>query len=409
MTADTGLPPDMERVLADWFQATAPRREPADLLDRVLTRTAGVRRRPSWWQAGSWLDVLDRPRWLFGRAITIGTVVALLVALVAVMLTAASRPPFPMPLGRNGLLLAAAPGQLLLLDGNGAVVRRAATGDQFGQGAWSHDGTRLAHAEGSSASPNLVITDADLGELLRIDLPADTVPSFSWSPDDRHITFGTDTANGARAYVIDVAAGAVARPITDVALHAVMPVWSPDGGLIALRGGVSVDQLALYVVRPDGSALVRLSHQASAVEQCKISWTPDGQSIVFATAAGVYVAWRIDRDGSNETMLTSAADTSFCPSVSPDGTRIAVAQWLSTGKYVTIRSIDGSGPSRPDGPLWDSWPGVWSPDGSTIAINGRTLDGSPDPRAFLDANGAGPARTFLADGADVVDWQRLAR
>ena len=123
-------------------------------------------------------------------------------------------------------------------------------------------------------APQLVITDPELRELLRLPLPASTVPFFSWSPDDRQLTFGTESDTEARVYVIDLAAGAVARPITDVGVDGLAPEWSPDGGLIALRAGVALDQQALYVVRPDGTGLTRLSRGARAVDLCKIDLDP---------------------------------------------------------------------------------------------------------------------------------------
>jgi len=305
--------------------------------------------------------------------------------------------------------VAGRPGELLLIDTAGRTVARTGTGEQTGFGAWSHDGTRLAHADGTVDAPQLVITDPGLRELLRLPLPASTVPFFSWSPDDRELTFGTETDTQARVYVIDVAAGAVARPITDIGVDGLAPTWSPDGELIALRAGVSLDQQALYVVRPDGTGLTRLSRGARAVDLCNIAWTPDGHSIVFGTAAGEFVIWIIDRDGSGERMLTSGSVQSFCPSVSPDGTRIAAAVWQDTGRHVTVQSLVGSSSVvTPDGPLFDILPGVWAPDGQTLAMNGRVLDAGPSPRAFIDPGGIAPAQTFFANDAEVVDWQRLA-
>ena len=377
-----------EDQLAGWFEQTAPTREPEALLGRVLGETIALRPRPWWWPAGSPLDVLDRPRDAARRGLSLGVVLAVIAAVLGAALFAGSHPRLPLPLGRNGLLVAGRPGELLLIDPNGNTVARTGTGELAGFGAWSHDGTRLAHADGTVDAPQLVITDPDLRELLRLPLPASTVPFFSWSPDDRQLTFGTESDTEARVYVMDVAAGAVARPITDAAVEGLAPAWSPDGGLIALRAGVSLDQQALYVVRPDGTGLMRLSRGARAVDLCNIAWTPDGRSIVFGTAAGEFAIWRIDRDGSNEQILTAGSVQTGCPSVSPDGARLAAEVWQNSGRFQTVQAIGGSHTVvTPDGPLWGDWAGVWSPDGRTIAMNGRVLDGGPSPRAFLDPDG----------------------
>jgi len=108
-------------------------------------------------------------------------------------------------------------------------------------------------------------------------------------------------------------------------------------------------------------------------------------------------------------MLTAGSVQTFCPSVSPDGTRLAASVWQDTGRRLTVQALAGS-PTvvTPAGPLWGDWAGVWAPDGGTIAMNGRVLDGGPSPRAFLDPDAVAPATTFFADDAQIVDWQRLA-
>ena len=76
---------------------------------------------------------------------------------------------------------------------------------------------------------------------------------------------------------------------------------------------------------------------------------------------------------------------------------------------MTVQALGGATTVlTPNGPLWGDWAGVWSPDGRTIAMNGRVLDRGPSPRAFLDPDGIAPARIFFADDAELIDWQRLA-
>jgi Tol biopolymer transport system component len=129
---------------------------------------------------------------------------------------------------------------------------------------------------------------------------------------------------------------------------------------------------------------------------------------VFGTAGGVYAIWAVDRDGSHERILTSDSVQTFCPSISPDGTRIAAAVWGPLNRFLTIFAPDGKIIGTPDGPIWDYYPGVWSPDGRTIAVNGRSITGGEDPRAFVDPMAIAPPRTFFIEGAFITDWQRLA-
>jgi hypothetical protein len=416
MSDRTDNPIDFERSLVDWLEGTAPDREPPDLLGRVLETTAVTRRRPAWWKPGRPASALWLPRQAAGRTLAVAAIVALLILALALAFAIGSRPQVPLPLGQPGLLLAGRLGELLLVDGSGAIHRRVSTGELWGYGAWSRDGSRLAHGDGAVTDPFLVVTNADLDVIARIRVPAGTVPAFSWSPDGHRIAFGVENDTEAQIYVVDVAAGAVPVPITEIAIDARGPSWSPDGSLIAFRAGVPLDQQALYVMRPDGTGITRLSEHGRAVMlTCGFPWLPDGRSILFETRfAGV---WTVDRDGANERALIGGSTPATCPSVSPDGKRIAASVDTTTGVrgwIVDLGVVVGDvGLELPHaeipGPLWDRLPAVWSPDGRSIAVNGRVLDGGPMPRLIVDPDGIRPARTFFIDNAVIVDWQRLPK
>src|SRR6185503_6147362 len=299
MSERTTSPIDFERSLVDWLEAMAPDREPADLLGRVLETTLVTRRRPGWWKPGGPAASLWQPRQMIGRTLAVAAVLLLLILALAVALAVGSRPQEPLPLGRPGLIVAGRLGELLLVDESGAVQRRVPTGEFWGYGAWSRDGTRLAYADGAATDPFLVVTNPELDEVARIRVPAGTVAAFSWSPDGRQIAFGVVTETDGQIYVVDAAAGKVPVPITDSSIDARAPSWSPDGSLIAFRAGVSINTQALFVMQRDGTGITRLSQQARAVvETCGFPWTPDGRSILFETRfAGV---WAVDGDGTNE-------------------------------------------------------------------------------------------------------------
>ena len=406
MTARPPVDPRFEAGLTAWLTSAAPTAEPDGLLDRVLATTATTRRRPAWWTPGGAADLLVNRRTLGRGLALVATLTA--VAIAALAIAVGSRPHVPLPPGRPGWIVAAEQGKLLLLDEGGSIRFSWDTGAYPGVGSWSPDGSRLAYVEGDPAQPDLVIRDDHLDEVLRLALPANAAPFVSWAPDGKRIAFGVETDADSRIHVIDVAAGAQAIPITDPALQAVRPSWSPDGSLIAFRGGVALDQQAVYAMRPDGSGVVRLTEAARAVEPfCGFPWTPDSRTIAFGTHFnGV---WTVNGDGTNERQVTGLSDQAYCPSISPDGTRIAAMSWLDTGKYIVVMDLDGGHRVTPAGPLYDAWPAVWSPDGSLLVVNGRDLAGGPAPRAFLDPAGVQPARTIhLEDDAFVIGWQRLA-
>jgi Tol biopolymer transport system component len=401
---------DFEDVLGGWLAESAPAAEPPHLLERVLTQTARTARRPSWWGTG-----LRRATWVGEGAValprTLAAVasLALLVVLgLALVLAGGARPRVPLPPGLPGLIVGAREGELWLFDSAGDAHGSVATGEFLGLGAWSTDGLRLARFGGTIASPILVISTAKLDDVvLSLPLPAGAVPDLTWSPDGRRIAFGVDRDGLVAIYVVDVTPGATALRLTDPALEARVPRWSPDGSLIAFRGGVAIDQLALYVIRPDGTDTLRLSQSGRAVETAcgGGSWSPSGNSIVFDTRyAG---AWSVDADGSNERQIIGGYTEAHCAAVAPDGTRIAVVVSTQSGNEIQVMGIDGSGVVIPAQPLADYFRPIWSPDGREIASNGRTLMGGPAPRSFLDAAGVRPERTFHVLDTYLVDWQRL--
>jgi Tol biopolymer transport system component len=108
------------------------------------------------------------------------------------------------------------------------------------------------------------------------------------------------------------------------------PAWSPDGGWIAFtseREG-SAD---LYRVRPDGTAVERLTDSPAYDDQAAFSG--DGQQIVFVTtrADGTADLWTLDIRTRRATALTSGPGGDYRPSWSPDGSWIAFTSDRGTG------------------------------------------------------------------------------
>jgi Tol biopolymer transport system component len=399
---------DFDARLVDWLEGTAPLAEPDGLLGRVLSTTATTRRMPPWMGPSRPLAWLEPTGGRLSRALLVAATVALLIVASLIAVAVGTRPQVPLPLGRPGLLIAARPGELQLVNASGAITDRVATGEQAGIGAWSRDGSRLAYATGPLDRPVLVVADAALHPVLTIDVPVGIGLPVTWAPDGRRIAFWADNREVTQVFVVDVAQGAVPIAITDRDLRAERPSWSPDGDWIAFRGGVDLDQQALYIARPNGRDALRLSESGRAVDSsCGFPWTADGRTIAFATRFnGV---WTVGSDGSNEHQITAASDQAYCPSLSPKGDRLAAMIWQATGKFIVVMDLAGQHRVTPAGPLYDAFPAVWSPDERTLVVNGRDLADKSAPRSFIDPDGVLPAHSVHLDGDPyLVDWQRLA-
>ena len=125
-----------EDQLARWFEQTAPsarargpaRAGPAARPSPSVPDPGGGR------PAARWTSSIG-PGSPPGAGLSLAAVLALIAMVLGAALFAGSHPRLPLPLGRNGLLVAGRPGELLLIDPTGTTVARTATGELTGFGA----------------------------------------------------------------------------------------------------------------------------------------------------------------------------------------------------------------------------------------------------------------------------------
>src|SRR5882672_4246069 len=133
------------------------------------------------------------------------------------------------------------------------------------------------------------------------------------------------------------------------------PVWSPDGTKIAFASSRDTNP-EIYVMDPNGSNVVRLTHDSAADGQP--AWSPDGTKIAFQSNRETdYAVWVMNADGSSPTRLTDPSTSAGAPSWSPDGTRIAYEQ----GGDLWVMNVDGSRKIRITGGFWADGLPRWRP------------------------------------------------
>jgi hypothetical protein len=131
---------------------------------------------------------------------------------------------------------------------------------------WSSDGQWI-HFHGTAATGDHVYRIRPDGTDLTNLTPGRTATMPSTSPDGQRVVYVA--ADG--VVVQDVATGAVQQPFANT-MFARSPRWSPDGQWIAyVRSG------QLFVVRPDGSDLRRMS--SFGIVDAGLSWSPDSRRL----------------------------------------------------------------------------------------------------------------------------------
>jgi TolB protein len=176
------------------------------------------------------------------------------------------------------------------------------------------------------------------------------------------IAFGSEGLGDAAIFVVRPDGTGLQRLSPEGALDR-EPVWSPDHGRILFASGDD-----LYVMNADGSG------RAPMVEAQGVSdyrWSPDGRQIAFVSTVFeddniLDEVWVVQADGSGRLRLATNATT---PTWSPDGARLAYVSSLDfSDLHIRVINADGSGDVRLTDESLAAFEPAWSPDGTRIAF-----------------------------------------
>ena len=216
----------------------------------------------------------------------------------------------------------------------------------------------------------------------------------AWSPDGTKIAFSSYNYNriGCREICVMNADGSNQTALKPNAWGAT-PAWCPDGTKLAFSYGITGivfsagrgEHGEIYTMNADGSNLTNLTNNPAS-DYCP-TWSPDGTRIAFGSERdGNWEIYVMNADGSNLTNLTNNPASDYSPAWSPDGTRIAFVSDRNGHKEIHIMNTDGSNQAdllsmppvefarmvSPDGStkilVKDEEEPVWSPDGKRIAF-----------------------------------------
>jgi TolB protein len=171
-----------------------------------------------------------------------------------------------------------------------------------------------------------------------------------------------------------------AQPVT----HGGAPAVSPDGLKIAFlsdRDGTT----DLYLISADGTGETRLTRTPETESQP--GWSADGKTIWFAVFANDSSRiFSIEPDGKNQRLLGTVSGRAM--RLSPDGKH--VLYWIGTwtAMRLFVSDLDGSEVRQLTDGSGVVWGSRWSPDGGRIAF------------ADYDSNHVLQVHVMNADGSD---------
>jgi len=267
--------------------------------------------------------------------------------------------------------------------------------------AWSPDGNWIAFTSERNGSADLyrIRTDGSGLERLTDDPAFDDQAAFS--PESNQIVFVTTRADGkAHLWILDVQTRR-AKPLTSGPGGDFRPAWSPDGKWIAFSSDLEsslpmakgrwehLHLVDIYLVRPDGSGLKRLSRHGDFCGSPK--WLRDSKSVVVycmpaedtwtyrvRIVEGETTLMRIDVSTGEATPMSVGPGIKIFPSV------LASSEVAFVRRDARAQGVFYAGGKA--GPAGDvRWPS-WSPDGSQVVYGRAAIPPSAAPHKVWSRN-----------------------
>ena len=287
----------------------------------------------------------------------------------------------------------------------------------------------------STEGPGLFVSDPDGGDVMRV-VSSDfedplCVGLPDWSPDGRSVVLNYDCQLAVMALSpllpSTLEAGecspCYASDLSVIYACGRSPKWSPTGDRIAFTDG------SICLINPDGTGFRSLTPGGWEWDAPGLTWTTDGQGIVYQQAENghplredLYMVSNLDGPGEVVVTQLTATPSLFekFPTMSPDGTELAYSEGPAVpegwdGRYdpvpnAGIRVSDYPDMSTvrvlTDDPGYHDHLQAWSPDGQYTYF-------SRECAGYADEHGtARPLWRVKADGSEpeepvpgLVDWK----
>lgn len=281
-----------------------------------------------------------------------------------------SRPPDSAPCISVGELLFARSSdhQLYVTKADGTGLTKLTSEGQNNNGAWSHDGKRIAFirftpGQGNTAgSSDVYVMNADGSNLVRRTTRGFFI-TVAWSPDGKKLAVAGYPGGSDRADIYLVSADDDGLPESLLIRDGISPSWSPDGKqIVYVHGTGYYDTNEIYLINADGTG----AHRAFLLPtfyNWSPSWSPDGSKIVYSTwldsHSGVYT---VNIDGSVTTPVLQSFNAQKA-AWTPDGKWFGISVSFTNRPVILYVPSQGGASVTPALVISDAYDPAWRPNG----------------------------------------------
>lgn len=203
----------------------------------------------------------------------------------------------------------------------------------------SPDGQKIAFVSNREGSFQIYTMNRDGTGLTRLSHSEGNDQNPSWSPDGTQVAFNSERDDEHSLFVIN-ADGSGERQLDTDNMSSYSPLWSPDGAWIAFSASLEDEDPNIYIVRPDGSALRRITFSPN-YDGDQASWSPDSQWLIFPSRRiGNYELYAVKVDGSQFGTITRTEGDEFSGLLSPDGRYLLINAYYEAYIGIIVRDLE---------------------------------------------------------------------
>jgi len=166
-----------------------------------------------------------------------------------------------------------------------------------------------------------------------------TNASPSWVAGDSALVYASDVGGDWEIYRVSLAGGSP-RNLTNNPYADQSPRVSPDGQRIVFQSNRTLD-FEIYTMAVDGTDVRDVSHNPA--DDRFPTWSADGRQILWTRYADSFNIWRMNADGSAQSVVLSGSFSDTSPAVAPDGSAVVFASDRVAPSSLFVYQLAGGG------------------------------------------------------------------